>query len=226
MLQPCQKRKATRIGKSAQGILYEPKPLVLAKRFHFYKQGQAAGESLADYQAELRCLARTCDFDSFLSEALCDRFVVEMKSESIQKRLLSEDKLTLAKALEIGQGMEAAAREFKEPASSLVMQVYTPKRKHCHRCGRNNHDQKDCKFCEAKCHNCGKTGHIAPAVKPAVQLLQIQEVHPVAHSNACNFCSSLSIFLLVLSRPSFTSRTPNKDKKTEQLFYFLRVQVL
>jgi hypothetical protein len=33
-------------------------------------------------------------------------------------------------------------------------------------------------------------------------------------------------FLLVLSRPSFTSRTLNKDQKTEQLFYFLRVQVL
>ena len=28
-------------------------------------------------------------------------------------------------------------------------------------------------------------------------------------------------FLPVLSRPSFTSRTPNKDQKTEQLFYFL-----
>ena len=63
------------------------------------------------------------------------------------------------------------------------------------------------------------------AVKPAVQLLQIQEVHPVAHSSACNFCHFLSIFLLVLSRPSFTSRTPNKDQKTEQLFYFLLVQV-
>ena len=49
---------------------YEPKPLVIAKRFHFYKRGQAAGESLADYQAELRRLARTCDFGSFLNEAL------------------------------------------------------------------------------------------------------------------------------------------------------------
>ena len=33
------------------------------------------------------------------------------------------------------------------------------------------------------------------------------------------------IFLPVLSRPSFTSRTPNKDQKLEQ-FYFLFVQVL
>ena len=31
--------------------------------------------------------------------------------------------------------------------------------------------------------------------RPAVQLLQIQEVHPVAHSSACNFCRFLSIFL-------------------------------
>ena len=33
-------------------------------------------------------------------------------------------------------------------------------------------------------------------------------------------------FLLVLSRPSFTSRTPNKDQKTEQFFYVLLVQVI
>ena len=49
---------------------YEPKHLIIAERFNFYKRGQAAGESLADYQAELRCLARTCEFGSFLNEAL------------------------------------------------------------------------------------------------------------------------------------------------------------
>ena len=64
------------------------------------------------------------------------------------------------------------------------------------------------------------------AVKLAVQLLQIQEVHPVSHSSACNFCCFYLFFLPVLSRSSFTSRTPNKDQKTEQLFYFLLIQVL
>ena len=33
-------------------------------------------------------------------------------------------------------------------------------------------------------------------------------------------------FLPVLSRPFFTSRTPNKDQKTEQLFYLLFAQIL
>ena len=32
-------------------------------------------------------------------------------------------------------------------------------------------------------------------------------------------------FLPILSKPSFISRTPDKDQKIEQLFYFLLVQV-
>lgn len=66
-----------------------------------------------------------------------------MRSESIQKRLLTEAKLTLAKALEIGQGIEAAAvkaKEFKD-APRAVMQVQAPRHRSCYRCGRNNHDQ-------------------------------------------------------------------------------------
>ena len=49
---------------------YEPKPLVIAERFNFYKREQAVGESLADYQAELRRLARTCEFGSFYTRLI------------------------------------------------------------------------------------------------------------------------------------------------------------
>ena len=49
------------------------------------------------------------------------------------------------------------------------------------------------------------------AVKPAVQLLQIQEVHLVPHSNACNVGCFLSFsFSTCPIWPSFTSGTPNK----------------
>ncbi len=41
------------------------------------------------------------------------------------------------------------------------------------------------------------------------------------------FLLFLSIFFIpALSRPSFPTRTPNKDEKIEQLLYFLLVQVL
>ena len=36
-----------------------PKPLTIAERFHFHRRGQAAGESIAEYLAELRSLTRT-----------------------------------------------------------------------------------------------------------------------------------------------------------------------
>ena len=168
---------------------YEPKPLVIAERFNFYKRGQAAGESLADYQAELRRLARTCEFGSFLNDALRDQFVVRMRSESIQKRLLTEAKLTLARALEIGLGMEAAAvkaKEYKE-APPAVMQVQALRRRSCYRCGRNNHDAKDCKFREATCHNCGKVGHIAPACRSPKKAQQKNQISPGQHKPRAKF---------------------------------------
>ena len=36
---------------------YEPKPLVIAERFHFHRRNQRDGESIADYMAELRRLS-------------------------------------------------------------------------------------------------------------------------------------------------------------------------
>ena len=41
---------------------FEPEPLVIAERFHFHRRSQAAGESVADFVAELRRLAGTCKF--------------------------------------------------------------------------------------------------------------------------------------------------------------------
>ena len=55
-----------------------------------------------------------------------------------------------------------------------------------------------------------------------VQALQIQEVHP-AMFQCMQFLPFLSIFHTcpIYYRPSFTSRTPDKDHKIEQLFFLL-----
>ena len=56
-------------------------------------------------------------------------------------------------------------------------------------------------------HDIGPTGR--SIVKPAVQLLQIQEMHPVAHSSACNFfiCYSYLFYLGHLSLLRLQTRT-------------------
>ena len=145
--------------------------LVIAERYRFYQRTQAVGDSVLDFLADLRRLAITCEFGNFLDEALQDRFVCELKAEGIQKRLLTEPDLTIARAVEVARGMEAAASETKEfkgsnhnPTSKIFQMSGStpPERQGCHRCGKSDHDGRTCKFRQAKCHSCGKIGHIAP----------------------------------------------------------------
>ena len=174
---------------------FEPKTLVIAERFHFHRRNQAPEESVNDYVAELRRLATNCAFGAYLEEALRDRLVCGLRNESVQKRLLAEADLTLARAVQIAQGMEAAhknAQSFKgrdlpvgrverhpqkggqrgRPSDSGF--ISTDKQgnsaaagKPCHRCGKTGHGQHECGFKHATCYKCGKMGHLARVCRSA-----------------------------------------------------------
>ena len=125
------------------------------------------------YIAELRRLATTCKFDeAFLDESLRDRFVCGLKSEAIQRRLLSEEKLLLKKAVETALAMESAEKNTKSLKPSLdsagiYRDRHNAKSSPCYRCGRKDHDSQDCQFRTARCYRCGKTGHIASVCRSA-----------------------------------------------------------
>ena len=92
---------------------FEPKRAIIAERYHFHKRNQAVGESIADFDAALRKLATNSKFGDYLEDALRDRFICGLSNETIRQRLLSEPDLTLTKAMELAQGMEAAERNSK-----------------------------------------------------------------------------------------------------------------
>ena len=76
----------------------------------------------------MRKLTTNCDFGDYL-EALRDRFVCGLRSETTQKQLLTETELTFTCAVEVAKGMEAAEKkseQFKkaEPVRRSK-QVYT-----------------------------------------------------------------------------------------------------
>ena len=154
---------------------YDPEPIIIAERFHYYRRNQGSHESVGDYLAQLRRLASRCKFGAFLDEALRDRLVCGLDSEPTQKVLLTKANLTLDKALEIAQGMEAATLKAKElkgsHRSDAVLTVSSPppvttsSTQSCSRCGRGKHDPSTYRFKNATCHHCGKTGHIAPVCR-------------------------------------------------------------
>ena len=157
---------------------FDPKPLVIAERFHFHRRDQAEGESVSEYLAELRRLATHCEFEQYLEQVLRDRLVCGIRHDNTQKRLLLESNLSLTKAVDIARSVEAAEKQstqLKEKGSanaSQVLKVQTPKTKElcdkqgaCIRCGTHGHQTRDCHHKNAKCFKCGKTGHLAKVCK-------------------------------------------------------------
>ncbi len=63
---------------------FEPKALVIAERFRFYRQDQAAEETIAEFVAALRKLATNRNFGDSLSDALHDRLVCGLRDEEAQ----------------------------------------------------------------------------------------------------------------------------------------------
>ena len=157
---------------------FEPKHIVIAECFQFHKRGQNYGESVAEYLAELRRLAARCAFGNYLEEALRDRLVCGLRRESIQKRLLSKAELTLAKAVDLAQSLEAAPKSAQTLKGTTDLAVGLMEHKKArspvegrayHWCEKNSHLAPQCNFKDATCHTCGKKGHLAHVCRSSRQ---------------------------------------------------------
>ena len=128
--------------------------------------------------AALRKLSEFCEFDTKLNDSLRDRLVCGLRSEQIQKKLLSETDLTLDKELETAVAMEIAARDAVElqakhtggvnklkvekkskpvepkVKSSAHFSSQRQSSSECYRCNGRGHEPKDCFYCDKECYNC------------------------------------------------------------------------
>ena len=165
----------------------EPKTIVIAERYKFYKRNQKEGETIASYIAELRRLARKCEFKDYLNTALRDQLVCGLYHAAVQQKILAEAELSLDRAIQIAQACESARQETQTlrgqtPQSARhtetafgVTQSTTggssqtakasDKGKACSRCNGTNHSSDKCRYKSFICHYCKKTGHIIQACR-------------------------------------------------------------
>ena len=83
---------------SVMSNFYNPKPLVTVQRYQFYSRFFHPDESISIFVAELRHLAKDCNFGAALKDNLRDRLVCGVGDSIIQKKLLAEQNLTFQKA--------------------------------------------------------------------------------------------------------------------------------
>ena len=122
-------------------VRYKPKKVVIAECFHFHRRSPAAGQSIMQYVAEFRRLTANCDFGDYLDQALRDRFIYGLLSDSIQRCLLTESDLSFTRAVEIAEGMEAEAKDTLQlKGSEAAVHVMARKQEQpCYRCGHSSY---------------------------------------------------------------------------------------
>ncbi|KAM7288018.1 uncharacterized protein ISCGN_031707, partial [Ixodes scapularis] len=109
---------------------YAPRRSAVVERYKFYRRDQRQGENISDFVVEIKKLAATCDFGTFLEEALRDRLIVRLQNDAIRCKLLatSDKDLTFGRAFSSALGMEAAqgqskeVRRTEEPSASTSVQ--------------------------------------------------------------------------------------------------------
>ncbi|UYV82848.1 hypothetical protein LAZ67_22001069, partial [Cordylochernes scorpioides] len=160
---------------------FSPKRSIIVQRFIFFKWMQETEESISQYLVAIKRLAATCEFGNFLEDSLRDKFVCGLSDSRIQKKILSEGDVSLARVMEIALSMEAAeqniklfhAGELEKSVDKLRFEMQREskngKRK-CKHCGNLHRDS--CRFKDAVCFKCRKKGHIAPVCRN-------HEVYPI-----------------------------------------------
>lgn len=116
------------------GNHYGPKTNKRSERFKFYKALQDNGETISDYIVRIRMLSQTCEFGTFLDEALSDKLITGLRNEKIQQALLNKEtkvnENSFEKYCELALNMELAeqsARCMKSSTMSVVGAIHQKK---------------------------------------------------------------------------------------------------
>ncbi|KAH7967588.1 hypothetical protein HPB52_000515 [Rhipicephalus sanguineus] len=95
---------------------YALKRSVVTKRYHFYRRNQEPNEIIVQFHVESKRLAAACSCRTFLQEAVRERLIAGLRSETIRCHLLTfpDDEVTWDRAHKVANAMEAAQKDTQD----------------------------------------------------------------------------------------------------------------
>lgn len=90
-----------------------PRANTSVEAYKFNNRVQGPDESFDNFVSDLRKISSMCDFGNLRDRLIMDRIVQGVKDHQVKLRLLAEQNLTLARAVEIGKAAEQARVQMK-----------------------------------------------------------------------------------------------------------------
>ena len=85
------------------------------QRFKFNRRNQETEESIEQYVAVLRNMAKSCGFcDCMYDKLLMDRLILGVRDEKLREKLISQKSLDLQSAIDLCKSLEIASVQLKE----------------------------------------------------------------------------------------------------------------
>ena len=174
------------------------------ERYKFNTCAQGRGEGMEQFYVRLRSLASSCEFDKLADDFIKDRIVVGIIDDTVRKRLLQEQNLTLQLCLDICRAHEASMAQSQAMAGESVARVHVDKYRSKPQQSSNKHDKQwsQQKSDMIECKFCGRS-HVR------------QKEKCPAYGKSCNKCHEKNHFAnrCKLVNVSTRSNKPNKGKR-------------
>ena len=98
----------------------QPAPSFIVQRYNFNTRVQQPGETISAFVAQLRKIARDCQYGETLEDMLRDCLVCGCRDHRLQCKLLSDPALTFKKAMTIAKSNETAEQGARDLAGGAV----------------------------------------------------------------------------------------------------------
>ena len=145
---------------------YDVKPSYHRSLLAFQQRRKKGGESLKELYADLKCLAKDCDFGSNFDSRVRDQLFMALENEIYFANLVAENlDLKTMSSSQILERVLSLEKAYVSEKSCPIQKVKAScsgslsKFVSCKHCGYS-HDSIRCRFKNLSCNLCGRKGHL------------------------------------------------------------------